>query len=92
MMETTFNDKCEILGELWLNFRNDGDFDNFIDIHDVALPLAYLLSKNISAITPEAEQMVNDTWLSFLETLAIEDDGYQSLGEVMIVASEENEE
>lgn len=91
-METTFGKKCEILGNLWLGYRNDGEYYPFMEIYDVELPLAYILHKNITTITPQAEEMINNAWLAFLESIRLEDNDYQSLGEVMIVASELEDE
>lgn len=82
-MTTTFSDKCHILADLWLNYRDDEDFQDFVEYNDLGLPLAYALSNNIVEVSSMAEQFVIETFDLLLAGLEIEDTGFISLDEVM---------
>ncbi len=47
MEETTFENKALILADLWMNFRNDEEFQDFVDYNDLGLPLAYALANGV---------------------------------------------
>lgn len=80
---TDFLTRCNILADLWLNYRKDEEFSDFIDYNDLGLPLAYALANNIVSTSKLAEQMINETWELLLAGLGIEDDGFTSLDEVL---------
>jgi hypothetical protein len=89
---TTFSKRCDILGELWIAYRDDETFEDFIDYNDLGLPLAYAISKEIAISTSVAETMIDETWELFLGALGLEEDkGYETLNEVFgLEAEEEN--
>jgi hypothetical protein len=76
---TPFSNRAEILGELWLDYRRDEEFKDFMDYNDLGLPLAYALSKNVIEHTPLLEEYINETWSLLIEALGIEDMGFESL-------------
>lgn len=80
---TTFSNKCYILGELWLSYRDDEQFKDFIDYNDIGLPLAYMLDSKIVEPTEIAEQFINETFDLFLNALEIEDTGFDNLDDVL---------
>jgi hypothetical protein len=45
---TDFSSVCDILGELYANYKEDNEFKDFIDFNDLGLPLAYLTRENRS--------------------------------------------
>jgi hypothetical protein len=55
-METTLDNKLSILSELWLDYRDDEEFTDFIEYNDLGLPLAYAISTKIVEVTPSAEK------------------------------------
>jgi hypothetical protein len=81
--ETTFLDRCVILGDLWMNYRGDEEFSDFIEYNDLGLPLAYALGNSIVDTNETATNFVNETWNLFLEGLGIEDSGFTNLDEVL---------
>lgn len=81
--ETPFEERCEILGELWVNYKNSENFADFITYNDLGLPLAYALSTEIVSITPKAEMFVNETWGLLLDALGVEDIGYDNLDDLL---------
>ena len=88
--ETPVNIRAEILADLWLNFRSEADFVDFITYNDLGLPLAYAISSAIVPITEKAEQFINETFLLLLASLDIDEDtGFESLDEILGLGEEE---
>lgn len=83
---TTFTNKCDILGELWVSYKNDAEFADFIEYNDLGLPLAYALSSEIVEVTPKAEMFVNETFELLLAGLGREtDEGYETLADLLTI-------
>lgn len=81
-MTTTYSNKAIILGELWLNYRDDEEFTDFIDYNDIGLPVAYAIANDIVISTPIAEQFINETFILLLNALGIDDVGFESLNDL----------
>lgn len=80
---TSFENKCYILADLWLNYRDDPAFAEYIEYNDLGLPLAYLIDSNIVDNTAEAEKFINEAWEMLLSALEVEDLGYESFEEMV---------
>lgn len=88
-----FSSKCDILGELWIDYRLDTDFTDFIEYNDLGLPLAYMVSTGLAKIEPQGELYVNETWDLFVESLGIDSETeWESLDHMLDAAVEEEEE
>lgn len=85
MSETSFEKKCEILSELWIDYRNDEEFKDFIEYSDIGLPLAYMLDAGIVAEATElAKDFVDETFALLLSCLDIEEDtGFEYLEDIL---------
>ena len=83
MTTTTYEDKCSILSDLWLNYRNDTQFVDFVEYNDMGLPLAYAISEGIVDTTEIASGFINETFDLLLAGLGVEDTGFDSLDSVM---------
>jgi len=90
MTETPFRKKCEILADLWLNYRNDQNFQDFIQYNDLALPFAYGVANNILEVSADSQipYFVDEAWRLLLEGLGIEDFGFDSLDDLLSIESE----
>lgn len=86
---TDFLTKCNILADLWLNYRDDEAFIDFIDYCDLGFPLAYAIANGIVETTDKANSLVEETWQLLLEMLNVEDTGYHSLDELLAGQVEE---
>jgi len=86
IVETTFENKCAVLSELWLNNRDDEQFEDFIEYNDIGLPLAYILDNDIAEVNETSEKYINETFELLLELLEVEDQGFEDLDEVMSAA------
>lgn len=87
-MTTPFSNKMEILSDLWLNYRDEDQFQDFIDYNDLGLPLAYAMSNALVTGTKKAEEMIDETFSLLITALDIEDIGFENLDQ-MFEASEE---
>ncbi len=84
MNETTFDNKTQILADLWLNYRNEGDFVDFIEYNDLGLPLAYAISAGIVPATDRAREFIEETFALLLASLDIEEDtGFDNLDDLL---------
>lgn len=88
MSETTtpYSNRCDILSNLWMNYRTEEDFEDFVEYNDLGLPLAHFISEGIVSSTPMAEQFINETWNLFIGALEIEDTGFTELEEILLIA------
>ena len=84
MTATSFEDRCSILAELWMNYRNDQNFEDFISYNDLGLPLAYLLDNEIVKSTPLSLKFINETFDLLLGSLELQDNGYVTLDDVFL--------
>jgi hypothetical protein len=80
---TTYDNKCFILADLWLNYRTDEQFEDFAEYNDLGLPLAYSIMESIVKSTDVAEGFINETFDLLLAGLEIEDTGFDSLDEML---------
>lgn len=85
---TPFLTKSSILGELWLDYRKDPEFQDFIAYNDLGLPLAYAISEGMIEKSPIAENYVLETFEVLLAGLGIEDEGFETLDELLGLAEE----
>lgn len=84
---TPFSNRCDILAELWTGYKNDVEFEDFIEYNDLGLPLAYAISAGIVAKSDLAEGFVNETFDLFLDVLGLESDtGFETLADVLVLA------
>ena len=78
MSKTTFLTKCDILGSLWLFYREDikGNeaWEEFFAYNDIALPLAYMVKENYATINEDSDatSYIDETWETFCGYLDID--------------------
>lgn len=85
--KTTYSDKCAILADLWINYRDDQDFIDFQEYNDLGLPLAYAIDNDIISSTPLAQNLIEETFDLLLAGLEIEDTGFESLDDLLSMSS-----
>lgn len=74
-----FKIKCEILNQLWSDYRYDEDFQDFVEYNDIGLPLASFIDEGLVDTTPRAEIYIGETFDLLVAALEIEDKDYDSL-------------
>jgi hypothetical protein len=83
-METTFENKANILADLWIDYRGEPDFQDFVEYNDLGLPLAYAIANGIVESTMTASTFIEETFAVLLSGLGIEEDkGFESLSEIL---------
>ena len=80
---TPYSTKAEILADLWMNYRNDEEFEDFIEYNDLGLPLAYAISTDVVKSTDLAEKFIEETFSLLLAGLEIEDTGFESMDDLL---------
>jgi hypothetical protein len=79
-METSFDNKCEILSELWLNYRDDKNFKDFVKYNDISLPLSFMIVESIIDKPGEmAESYIDESFNLLLKAVGTEDLGFETL-------------
>jgi hypothetical protein len=81
---TPFENRAGILADLWQDYRDDEDFQDFIEYNDLGLPLAYAVANNIVEPNKLVEQFIDETFRLLLLGLEIkEDTGFETLDDVL---------
>ncbi len=84
-MTTTFSNKALILADLWLNYRDDTEFSDFVSYNDLGLPLSYAIANGVVESNPIAEKFVEETFALLLAGLGLEDTGFELLEDLLEV-------
>lgn len=94
MNKTAFSEKCKILGDLWLYYREEVEgneaWENFFAYNDVALPLAYLIAYDIALVSGDgqAEKFIDQTWATFCDYIEIDPEGwYRTIDEAFAASN-----
>lgn len=82
-METAFETRVSILADLWINYRQDEEFKDFIEYNDMGLPMAYFIDNDIVEPKPIGVQFINETFELLLAGLEVEDTGFQDLNDLL---------
>ena len=80
---TEFNNKIDILSNLYNSYRDDEDMADFFEYNDLGLPMANLVNEGLVAINEKGKIYIDETWGLFLESLEIEDMGFETLDQVL---------
>lgn len=80
---TTYRDKVSILSSLWMNFRYDEEFEDFVEYNDIGLPLAYAIDNEIVESTEIASRFIEETFDLLLAGLELEDEGFETLDDLL---------
>lgn len=84
MPETPLATKATILADLWMNYRDDEEFLDFIEYNDIGLPLSYMMTANIVKPTNVSNNFIIETFDLFLAALEIsEDTGFETLDDLL---------
>lgn len=82
-MTTPFETRAEMLADLWMNYRLDEEFKDFVEYNDLGLPLSYAVVQSIAKAEPQGKQMINETFELLLTALETEDVGFDSLDDLL---------
>lgn len=83
MEQTTFDNKCLILAELWVSRRKDPIFTEFVEYNDMGLPLAYGVVEDFVAPNEIVTNFIEESFALLLSGLDIEDAGFSTLDDLL---------
>lgn len=84
MSKTEFSDRAAILSELWINYKNDEEFLDFVEYNDLGLPLAFAIANEIVVCTPAAAAFIDETFELLLQCLEIDEDtGFENVEDLL---------
>jgi hypothetical protein len=89
-MTTSITNQCQILADLWIDYKTEQQFQDFIAYNDLGLPLAYAVSTEIVPLTPTAEIFIKETFEVLLIALGLTDDedGFDSIDDILSLANQ----
>jgi hypothetical protein len=82
-MPNDFSNKVSILAELWMNYRDDEQLQDFVEYNDLGLPLAYFIMNELVLPTKQAELYIDETYNLLIASLGVEDVEWTSLDELL---------
>jgi len=85
-MQTNFLSKCNILGKMWTEYSDSEELKDFFEYNDIGLPLAYAISQKLANATDIGEQWIEETWDILMESLSIEDTGFENVNDIFASA------
>lgn len=70
-----YRTKCTILADLWMNYREDEEFEDFIEYNDLGLPMAYMLYEGlVQEVTESGQIYINETFSLLITALEIKEE------------------
>ena len=83
---TTDENKIRILADFYSKYRDDEEMEDFFEYNDLGLPMAYLISEDLVSLKDKGNIYISETWALFLESLEIQDMGFENLEQVLSFA------
>ena len=84
---TNIETQIDILGNFYINYKEDKSVKEFIEFNDIGLPLAFLTSENLCQPTDIAITYIQETFNMLLATMGLEDIGFDSLDHLLDTAA-----
>lgn len=87
-------DKAGLLGQLWIDYREDDNFSSFMEYNDIGLPLSYVVAEGlVPGLTPLGEDYIDETIEMLFKLLEITEDEVDllpkiNLDSVLVFANE----
>lgn len=82
---TSIKIKCEVLYELYMDYSDDPRYSDFLQVHDIGIPCAYLLVTDKAILTDSGRESVEETWQEFCNLLEIDSYGdYEDLYDMFV--------
>ena len=86
-----FQIECQILSDLYMNYRDSDVFSDFIEYNDIGVPLAHFMADGlIKELEPIAKTYIAETYQLLFDALSIPvTHEYESLDELLEAAREQ---
>lgn len=70
-----FSEKASVISSLWLEFKEDEDFSDFMEYNNVGCPLAYASTQGLIAqLTPQGIEIVEETFNQFIDEINVSEE------------------
>ena len=80
---TPFDTQCEIMSDLWLNYRTEEAFIPLFELFDMGFPLAFAYNQGMVTLNPVAKSFIQMTWAGTYEAFGHEEDtGFESVDDL----------
>ena len=87
-MPTNFDTKAAVLADLWINFRQEEQFKDFLEYNDIGLPLAYFVNTELVKPEDRAKMFIEETFNLLCAALEIDVDGeYENLNQMFEISN-----
>jgi hypothetical protein len=80
---TNFSNICDILGEVFSEHAEQENLKDFIYVHNLSFPLAFMYTENLATPSATGIKYIMSTWKLFLELVGVEDTGFTDLDSVL---------
>jgi hypothetical protein len=91
MADTTdFDAKCEILSDVWMDYREEEGLKELFSYADLGFPLAYAIDGGIVESTENSEKLIESTFELLLQSLNVEDTGFENITELFEAVEKKN--
>jgi len=78
-----YADKTGLLGQLWIDYRDDENFSLFMEYNDIGLPLSYVVAEGlVPALTDLGENYVDETIVMLFKLLEITEQEVEMLDNI----------
>lgn len=78
-----FADKTGILGQLWIDFREDENFSVFMEYNDIGLPLSYVVAQGlVPGLTELGEDYIDETINMLFKLLEVSEQEVEMLSNI----------
>jgi hypothetical protein len=87
-MPTNFETKAAVLADLWINFRTEKQFSDFIEYNDIGLPLAYFVNTELVKPEDQAIMYIEETFNLLCAALDLDIEGeYENLNQMFDISN-----
>jgi len=78
-----YADKTGLLGQLWIDYRDDENFSLFMEYNDIGLPLSYVVAEGlVPELTKLGEDYVDETIVMLFKLLEITEQEVEMLDKI----------
>lgn len=87
---TTLDTKIETLADYWFAYSQDPDHVDFVEVHDIGIPLAVLVHLGHALATETGVEWIDTDYADLLAEFGVDPLGeYESLEEIVEISSYE---
>lgn len=84
--------KTQILHDLYVHYSTDDEFADFLDVHDLGIPLAVLITQGHATATPSGIGWIESDYNDLCEEIGIDKYGDYNVLEDMFLLEDSDEQ